>query len=54
VILQDAAVYLYLERTQDIKSPLLDTCKSVLKTKSFESFQNEVVQVILIKKIPCR
>ena len=52
MILQDATVYLSLGNTQGIKSPLLEIRKSVFKMKAFESFQKEVVQVIVMKKIP--
>ncbi|KAF9117347.1 hypothetical protein BGW39_002267 [Mortierella sp. 14UC] len=49
VLLQDAAVYLFLGETQGFNSPLLETPGSVFQTEQFKLFKKDVVAALLME-----
>jgi hypothetical protein len=51
ILLQDAAVYLFLGSTQGLKSPLLGTLGSVFIMTQFLSFQKDIVAAILMERV---
>ncbi|KAF8939964.1 hypothetical protein BGZ47_007923, partial [Haplosporangium gracile] len=54
VLLQDAAVYLFVGEKQGFRSPLLETPKSVFQDPLFVSFKRDVVQALELSltKVP--
>ena len=50
VLLQDAAVYLYLGEKQGFRSPLLKTPGSVFSTAEFLSFQKDVIAAVTVER----
>ncbi|KAF9117677.1 hypothetical protein BGW39_001902, partial [Mortierella sp. 14UC] len=51
VLLQDAAVYLFLGETQGLNSPLLETPGSVFQTEKFKLFREDVVAALLMERV---
>ncbi|KAF9898403.1 hypothetical protein EC991_011376, partial [Linnemannia zychae] len=51
VLLQDAAVLLYLGEKQGFRSPLLETPGSVFSSAEFLSFQKDVIAAVTVQRI---
>ncbi|KAF9106205.1 hypothetical protein BGX30_008883, partial [Mortierella sp. GBA39] len=51
VLLQDAAMYLYLGELQGFRSPLLEISDNVFKDALFVSFQRDVVTAVLVERV---
>ncbi|KAG0195468.1 hypothetical protein BGX33_003245, partial [Mortierella sp. NVP41] len=51
VLLQDAAVLLYLGEKQGFRSPLLETPGSVFGSAEFLSFQKDVIAAVTVQKV---
>lgn len=51
VLLQDAAVLLYLGEKQGFRSPLLETSGSVFSSVEFLSFQKDVIAAVMVQRV---